>query len=62
MHKTVEMEEQMTTGHMKEAFMVMRDSEKCRNPFFAVFPPQKRVRCQMNLKGGSYKQKSSYDG
>lgn len=27
-HWTVEMEEQMTKGDMKEAFMVMRDSEK----------------------------------
>lgn len=61
-HWTVEMEEQMTKGDMKEVFMAMGGSEKSRNPFFTVCS-KKRVRWyQMKVIDGSCKQKSSHDG
>lgn len=61
-HWTVEMEEQMTKGDMKEVFMVMRGSEKSRNPFFTVSSKKRNRWYQMKLMDGSYKQKSSHDG
>lgn len=37
-HSTVEMEEQMTKGDMKEVFMVMRGSEKVEIHFSLSVP------------------------